>query len=590
MTTEYRSVEYRLHECLVQMQELLSILGFDQTLLDSIQDCKELIKNKQYQIAVMGEFKRGKSSLINALLGAKILPADATPTTATINRITYGTTPKAIITFRDGEKKEIPIGELANYVTKTTADGEARALRIKEATVYFPTMICQNHIDIIDTPGLNDEARMTQITIDTIANVDAVIVPIHARAPFSETEKNFVCQLIESDSISNLIFVVTFLDQLDEDDYEYEKFMAYIRRRIQSEVFSELEKRNSSEIIIRKAHRLLDRLQINGISSSQALESFISNNRELRKRSRFEPFYDALISIVTAKQLENAIKKSVETLHFVVSEFDGQNRKHTGLLENEFHKLESCKNCLNQYYTNSPKKLESILIRNSDMLQNMINAFNTNKNYIVNEFIRDLSQLRQNKHEVIRAALDKTSARVCDEIRKRCVILQSEMIHAFESILPPFSQQEREKLHFVSETLAASTLISFDDTAAAMMNFTQTIFGNAMFLWKASYGEIQDLTSCNVIEIIIQAADMSITNYIRELNQIVSIISKNWCNQFEMHLKALYSCVEEEITHRKEAQDMQYKAYLRNYQMFYQSAQEILQQSNSLWEEIQKED
>lgn len=97
-------------------------------------------------------------------------------------------------------------------------------------------------------------------------------------------------------------------------------------------------------------------------------------------------------------------------------------------------------------------------------------------------------------------------------------------------------------------------------------------------------------TSCNVIEIIIQAADMSITNYIRELNQIVSIISKNWCTQFEMHLKALYSCVEEEITHRKEAQDMQYKAYLRNYQMFYQSAQEILQQSNSLWEEIQKED
>ena len=93
MVTEYRSVEYRLHECLVQMQELLSILGFDQTLLDSIQDCKELIKNKQYQIAVMGEFKRGKSSLINALLGAKILPADATPTTATIIRITYGTTP-----------------------------------------------------------------------------------------------------------------------------------------------------------------------------------------------------------------------------------------------------------------------------------------------------------------------------------------------------------------------------------------------------------------------------------------------------------------------------------------------------------------
>ena len=120
METEYRSIEYRLHEYLVQIQEMLSILDFDPVLLNSIQDCKELIKNKRYRVAVMGEFKRGKSSLINALLGAKILPADATPTTATINRITYGPDPKAVIIFRDGQKKEIPTDQLTDYVTKIT--------------------------------------------------------------------------------------------------------------------------------------------------------------------------------------------------------------------------------------------------------------------------------------------------------------------------------------------------------------------------------------------------------------------------------------------------------------------------------------
>ena len=178
MATEYQSVEYRLHECLVQMQDMLSVLNFDQSLLDALQECKNLIKNKQYKVAVMGEFKRGKSSLINALLGSRILPADATPTTATINRITYGAAPRAVITFQDGREQEIPVHELKDYVTKITAEGAARALQIKEATVYFPTVFCQNHIDIIDTPGLNDDARMTQITIDMVANVDAVIVPI----------------------------------------------------------------------------------------------------------------------------------------------------------------------------------------------------------------------------------------------------------------------------------------------------------------------------------------------------------------------------------------------------------------------------
>ena len=229
MATEYQSVEYRLHECLVQMQDMLSVLNFDQSLLDALQECKNLIKNKQYKVAVMGEFKRGKSSLINALLGSRILPADATPTTATINRITYGAAPRAVITFQDGREQEIPVHELKDYVTKITAEGAARALQIKEATVYFPTVFCQNHIDIIDTPGLNDDARMTQITIDMVANVDAVIVPIHAHAPFSETEMKFVCQLIESENITNLVFVVTFLDQLDEDDYNYERFMGFVR-------------------------------------------------------------------------------------------------------------------------------------------------------------------------------------------------------------------------------------------------------------------------------------------------------------------------------------------------------------------------
>lgn len=589
MATEYRSVEYRLHECLVQMQEMLSVLDFDQTLLGSIRDCKDLVKSKQYKIAVMGEFKRGKSSLINVLLGAKILPADATPTTATINRITYGATPKAVITFRDGKREEISIGELADYVTKTTADGEARALRIKEATVYFPTVICQNHIDIIDTPGLNDEARMTQITIDMIANVDAVIVPIHARAPFSETEKKFVCQLIESDSINNLVLVVTFLDQLDEDDYDYEKFMEYIRRRIQSEVFSELEKRNSSEAVIQKAHKLLDQLRINGISSSLALESFVSNNRELRNKSRFEPFYDTLIGIVTAKQLENAIRKAIEALRFVVSQFDVQNQKRREFLEGGFRELDRCTEAFKKYRSDSPKALDAIFFKNYDTLQAMISGFNANKNYIVGEFVKGLSQVRQDKHEVILAALNETADRVSREIRKRCMAVQSEMVQIFGAALSSLQERERRELRCVSGFLGVSKMAGFDETARSMARFTKTILENAVFAWGAPYvPKVQDLTNCNVIETVIQAADVSVANYIGKLNQIMTTIRKNWFGQFSAHMEALSSCVVEELGRKREAQDLQYKAYLRNYQTFCQNAQEILHRCESLWEEFEK--
>jgi predicted GTPase len=137
----------------------------------------------------MGEFRRGKSSLINALLGLNVLPSDVTPTTATINRITFGTEPKATIHFMDGRKSDINISELQSYVTKLTEENEKTALSIREAVIYYPTVICQNHVDIIDTPGLNDDETMTRTTINILNDIDAVIVTVSALFPYSETEK-----------------------------------------------------------------------------------------------------------------------------------------------------------------------------------------------------------------------------------------------------------------------------------------------------------------------------------------------------------------------------------------------------------------
>lgn len=589
MSAEYRSIEYRLHEYLVQIQEMLTVLEFDPSFLQDIQDCKELIKNKQYTIAVMGEFKRGKSSLINALLGAKILPADATPTTATINRITYGPEPRAVIAFRDGTQQEIPIEELVDYVTKTTSDGEVRALNIKEATVYFPTVICQNHIDIIDTPGLNDEDRMTQITIEMIANVDAVIVPIHARAPFSQTEKKFVCQLIESDNINNLIFVVTFLDQLDEDDYEYEKFMEYIRRRIQTEVFAELEKRNCSQRVMLKAHRMLDHIQINGISSAQALESFVSNQRELRRKSRFEPFMDALIRNVTAKQLESAVEKTIQTLVNVVSKFEEENEKRRAILEHEVQGLECDLQVFKRYCSDSTRELEAIFKEKLPVLRGKISSFNVNKNYIVEKFIQGLSQIRQDTQEVIASVLNKTGQQVRQELQRRCETLQDELTQSLENVLWPLQVSEREVLQGISHVPGVSKRMKFDACATSMYEFIETIFGNAVFDWPDLCGSnSRDLAHCNVIERVIDAADIAVTAYIGELNQIVDTIQRNWRNQLRAYLQELDVGVTEEFAQRQEAQDLQYKAYLQNYQMFYHSAQDILQRSQPLWEEYKR--
>lgn len=591
MATEYRTIEYRLHESLVQIQEMLSVLGFDRNLLESVIACKNLIKNKQYNIAVMGEFKRGKSSLINALLGARILPADATPTTATVNRITYGPEPKAVVHFHDGESKEIRIDQLADYVTKTTADGEARALRIREATIYFPTVICQNHIDIIDTPGLNDDVRMTRITIDMIANADAVVVPIHARAPFSETEKKFVCQLLESDGINNIVFVVTFLDQLDEDDYIYEKFMDYIRRRIQTEVFAELEKRESSKDILRKAHLLLDDLQIRGISSSLALESFLSNSREKREKSRFEGFSNALICSATAKQLENAITKTIENIKDVVSQFDAQNQKRRADFETQARKTQHCEETIRQYCAASPAILDAVFSEDFDELQSKINGINASKNFIVEEFIKALSGIRQNTHPEIYSVLSDTALKTQGEMNRRFDALKEELLRVCRAELLRLKERETAELESAFEASGVPEAMGFDEVGASMSRFVEAILSNLSFSWSVSpIPRAADLTGCDVIDTVIQAADVSIQHHLDELNAMMLTIRKNWFDQFSGHTKSLLAAAAEAIVPQKEAYDLGYKAYLRNYQVFYQDAQEIVRQCEAMESEFERRD
>ena len=125
----------------------------------------ENLKSRQYIVGVVGEFNRGKSSLINALLGSNILPADIIPTTATVNRVIYSDSEYVRIVMRDGHIEEnIPISELKSRVTKITKDSESAAELVKEAVIGYPTVLCQNNVSILDTPGLNESPAMDELT------------------------------------------------------------------------------------------------------------------------------------------------------------------------------------------------------------------------------------------------------------------------------------------------------------------------------------------------------------------------------------------------------------------------------------------
>ncbi|MBE9234152.1 dynamin family protein, partial [Cuspidothrix issatschenkoi LEGE 03284] len=157
---DYRQSLLKIISSLKYLQDLSQELNLT-NLVEIISESLKRIENNSFKIVVLGDFNRGKSTFINALLGQEILPSDILATTATPSRIIYSLTPAAKVAFKDGSEQEIEILELSNYVTKLTSKSEATAAKIKEAIVYYPIPYCQNNVEITDTPGLSDDEEMT---------------------------------------------------------------------------------------------------------------------------------------------------------------------------------------------------------------------------------------------------------------------------------------------------------------------------------------------------------------------------------------------------------------------------------------------
>ncbi len=198
-------------------------------------ELRRRVEERRFRVAVVGDFRRGKSTFINALLGREVLPSDIAPTTATVNRVTYGLKPIAELRFHDKRPPlVVSIEDLAGHVTKLSTDAAARAAEIEEAVISYPVRFCRNDVDILDTPGLGDEATMTSVTMRLLPTVDAAVLVIMADSPFSQTEADFLDRLL-GEGLTEIFFVVSALDRIRRPA-DRERLIASIRERIAARI------------------------------------------------------------------------------------------------------------------------------------------------------------------------------------------------------------------------------------------------------------------------------------------------------------------------------------------------------------------
>jgi hypothetical protein len=183
---------------------------------------------EEFNLAVMGEFKRGKSTLANALIGADVLTTAAVPLTSAVTAIHYGREPRARVSFLDGRREEIPLGELEAYTTERANPSNAKG--VERVEVEYPAELLRAGVRLVDTPGVGSvyEAN-TAVTLDFVPRVDAALFVLGADQPASQSELDFLHRI--RTHVEKLFFVLNKIDLLGPRDRE--EALAFARRTLE---------------------------------------------------------------------------------------------------------------------------------------------------------------------------------------------------------------------------------------------------------------------------------------------------------------------------------------------------------------------
>lgn len=296
----FRNTVTGMIDSLSQLQEYSDFLSLNNT-SKSIRDTIEKVADEHFEVAIVGEFKRGKSTLINALLGKEILPADVLPATATLNRVTYSQTPYVIVEYKNGSCERVAIDQLENYVTKLSYESEMKAETVKQATVYYDTDFCKNNVDIIDTPGLNDDEQMTNVTLSIIPEIDAAVFVISANSPFSQFEKEFLEKKMLTSDMGRIIFAVNCFGTFSKEDED--RIVATVGKRIENYVMQKAKLvmgEDSKEFAVYK--RKIGTPKVIGIYAKKALMAKQSGDIAMLEESNFPKFESVLETMLTQER------------------------------------------------------------------------------------------------------------------------------------------------------------------------------------------------------------------------------------------------------------------------------------------------
>lgn len=218
----------KLDLAIVELKKLLADSPF-KSRLEDLGNVLSSVRRNRFNVAVVGEFSRGKSTFLNELLGEGPLPTGDLPTTAVPARIMGGDSRKAF--FLAGGKPPRSVDCTPEALASFAANAEGRDPNGVLALVMDSPWLKGLPIALFDTPGVGDSVgARAQLARTTIAGCDCTIVAIAATAACSQTELAFIRDAIVAKKVPRVAVLLTKLDTVPEK--ERSKVVAFVLEKI----------------------------------------------------------------------------------------------------------------------------------------------------------------------------------------------------------------------------------------------------------------------------------------------------------------------------------------------------------------------
>ncbi|MGB9242789.1 MAG: dynamin family protein [Candidatus Acidiferrales bacterium] len=201
------------------LAELAKKLSSDHVFEDA-KNLAERIAEGRFYVACIGQFKRGKSTLLGALLGDRVLPAGVLPVTAVATVIRYGSSRAARVRFRGGEWADIAPEDVTDYVSEEHNSENVKGVAGIE--VFVPSPLLADGMCFVDTPGLGSSfAGNTTATQAFIPHIDAAIVVVGVDPPITAEELAVLEQV--GKQVQDLVVVLNKADRDSDKEREVVK-------------------------------------------------------------------------------------------------------------------------------------------------------------------------------------------------------------------------------------------------------------------------------------------------------------------------------------------------------------------------------